>query len=160
MLFGLCKCCSCLRGEQEDKIINVYQWVTASLTHKLSLQAGRLTVFHCLQRTKSCQRAHFANHSSSYLGTPKHFQKSYLFCCHWFNHKLLNVVDGDLNSRRVVIIVFFSAQELVSSLVFRQYYRSLFRLKLDLPDVHQKAINGFTTYTCTHTDAEGFPIIA
>lgn len=35
MLFGLCKCWSCLRGEQEDKMINVCQRGTASLMQKI-----------------------------------------------------------------------------------------------------------------------------
>lgn len=129
MLFGLCKCWSSLRGEQEDKMINVS--VSHSIPHtQVFIPSGLAVSLPFAFKGPNRARQHILQTTAALiweiLNTSR---KSYLFCCHGFNHKLLNVVDGDLNSRRVVIEVFF--YELVSSLLFQHYHRSLFSLKLD-----------------------------
>lgn len=62
MLFGLCKCWSSLRGELEDKMINVRQWAQENVHNVHSIPYTEVFLaLRCLQRAKPCQTARFAN---------------------------------------------------------------------------------------------------
>lgn len=154
MLFGLCKCWSCLRGEQEDKMINVCQRDTASLTRKFSWRAGGWPLLVLFSKGRTVPECTFCKPQLLLSGKSyKHFQRFYLFWCQGFNHNLVDVsvADGDLSSRWVTVVV-FSAQELCSSALLHYYRVMLFSLEVDLPDEHHKAFE-WLHHTHTHTEA-------
>lgn len=95
MLFGLCKCWSCLRGEQEDKMINVCQWGKASLTHTFSSWAGGLlpcVVFKGPNR----DRRHVLQATAALIWEVLSTSRApACFCCQGFNHKPVKVLVDD-----------------------------------------------------------------